>query len=167
MLNRAGQLKSRSIRFVYAIKDSIFDELGVRAAREEGDMAASRKLDAVDLEMARANRTKFFDLVIPVVPFITHRSARDLMDAVMKESGSRISSELIDLAARHLVDMRLIKNIHNEFVIFRQKVLGGEGSRLGLSEDVLFAMMLYKSTHLSDFEEIKLGKSRLDRLYRC
>jgi len=165
LLNRAGQLKSHSIRFIYAIKDSIFDELGFRAVREEGDIAKSKTLDAVDLEMARANRTKFFDLVIPVVPFITHRSARDLMDAVMKESGSNISCELIDLVARYFVDMRLIRNIRNEFVIFRQKVLGGEGGRLGLSEDVLFAMMLYKSTNLSDFEEIKLGKSRIDRLY--
>lgn len=165
LLNRAGQLGGRRIRFIYAIKDSIFDELGVRAAREEGDIETAGKLDAVDLVMARANRTKFFDLVIPVVPFITHRNARDLMDRVMKESGSTISSELIDLAARYLVDMRLIKNVHNEFVIFRQKVLGGEGSQLGLSEDVLFAMMLYKSTHLSDFEDIKLGKSRMDLLY--
>lgn len=166
LLNRAGQLDGRSIRFIYAIKDSIFDELGVRAAREEGDIEKAQKLDAVDLEIARTNRTKFFDLVIPVVPFITHRSARDLMDTVMKDSGSTISNELIDLAARHLVDMRLIKNIRNEFVIFRQKVLGGDGSQLGLSENALFAMMLYKSTHLSDFEDIKLGKSRLDRLYR-
>jgi hypothetical protein len=166
LLNRAGQLKGRRIRFIYAIKDSIFDELGVRAAREEGDIEAPGKPDAVDLEMARANRTKFFDLVIPVVPFITHRSARDLMDKVMKDSGSTISSELIDLSARYLVDMRLIKNVHNEFVIFREKVLGGEGTRLGLSEDALFAMMLYKSTHLSDFEDIKLGKSRIDRLYQ-
>lgn len=166
LLNRAGQLKGRKIRFVYAIKDSIFDELGLRAAQEEGDIEAPEKHDAVDLEVARANRTKFFDLVIPVVPFITHRSARDLMEKVMKESGSTISSELIDLSARYLVDMRLIKNVYNEFVIFRKKILGGEGTRLGLSEDVLFAMMLYKSTHLSDFESIKLGKSRIDRLYQ-
>lgn len=166
LLNRAGQLDGRRIRFIYAIKDSIFDELGVRAAREEGDIETPEKLDAVDLEIARANRTKFFDLVIPVVPFITHRSARDLMDSVMKGSGSNISSELIDLAARYLVDMRLIKNIRNEFVIFRQKVLGGDGGQLGLSENALFAMMLYKSTHLSDFEDIKLGKSRIDDLYR-
>jgi len=165
LLNRAGQLKGRKIRFIYAIKDSIFDKLGVRAAAEEGDSDSPERVDTVDCEMARANRTKFFDLVIPVVPFITHRNARDLMDRVMKQSGSTISSELIDLSAQHLVDMRLIKNVHNEFVIFRSKVLDGEGGGLGLSEDALFAMMLYKSTHLKDFENIKIGESRLDVLY--
>lgn len=165
LLNRAGQLKGRKIRFIYAIKDSIFDKLGVRAAVEDGEIDSLARTDSVDCEMARTNRTKFFDLVIPVVPFITHRNARDLMDRVMKESGSTISSELIDLSAQHLVDMRLIKNIHNEFVIFRAKVLDGEGGGLGLNEDALFAMMLYKSTQLRDFEDIKIGESRLDDLY--
>ncbi len=165
LLNGAKQLSGHSICFIYAIKDSIFDELGIRAAREEGEADASEKSDAVEVELARVNRTKFFDLIIPVVPFVTHRSARDLMFRVMSEFDHDVSDKLIDLAARHLVDMRLIKNVRNEFVIFRQKVLGGEGSELKLSEGALFAMMLYKSTHLSDFEAIKVGKSKLDRLY--
>ncbi|MHB1342762.1 MAG: YobI family P-loop NTPase [Thermoleophilia bacterium] len=164
LLNRAGQLEGRNIRFVYAIKDSIFDELGIRAAREEGDVDIARGWDSVGAEMARANRTKFFDLVIPVVPFITHRSARDLM--VREMAGLPVSAKLIDLAARHLVDMRLIRNVRNEFLIFRQKVPCGEGSELGLKEDTLFAMMLYKSTHLSDFEAIKVGNSKIDDLYK-
>jgi len=180
LLNGARQLKGRSIRFVYAIKDSIFDELGLRAAREEGATpldSDTAQADAADAELARANRTKFFDLVIPVVPFITHLSARDVMSEVMKEMQHEVSNDLIDLAARHLADMRFIKNVRNEFVIFRQKVVPktkegsglAEGAQhlegLDLSEDSLFAMMLYKGTHLSDFEAIRLGKSNLDVLY--
>lgn len=165
LLNGAKQLDGRSIRFIYAIKDSIFDELGMRAARAESGVDASQPTDAADAEIARANRTKFFDLVIPVVPFITHRSARDLMVRVMSGIEHNISPELIDLAARHLADMRLIKNVRNEFLIFRQKILFGKESVPGLAEDQLFAMMLYKSTHLTDFEAIKAGRSNLDYLY--
>lgn len=51
-------------------------------------------------------------------------------------------------------------------MIFRQKILFDEESVPDLAEDQLFAMMLYKSTHLSDFEQIKMGKSRLDELYK-
>jgi hypothetical protein len=167
LLNGAKQLKGRNIRFIYAIKDSIFDQLGARAALEEGGIDASKQIDAADTELARANRTKFFDLVIPVVPFITHRSARDLMVRVMGGIEHRVSQELIDLAARHLADMRLIKNVRNEFVIFRQKILFDKESVPGLTEDQLFAMMLYKSTHLSDFEAIKSGQSKLDDLYQA
>ncbi|WP_419703004.1 DNA-binding protein [Promicromonospora sp. NFX87] len=175
LLNGAKQLDSRSIRFIYAIKDSIFDELGIRAAREAGaDLpetvpasAAVKQPDDDDAKLARANRTKFFDLVIPVVPFITHQSARDLMVRVLRDIEHEVSSDLIDLAARYQADMRFIKNVRNEFVIFRQKVLPTTEESLELTEDSLFAMMLYKGTHLSDFEAIRLGTSNLDRLYKA
>ncbi|MDJ0350578.1 hypothetical protein QMK22_14790 [Cryobacterium sp. PH29-G1] len=169
ILNGAKQTRRRRIRFVYAIKDSIFDELGARAAAQELDDAEKKPAapgddDAAVAEVARANRTKFFDLVIPVVPFITHRSARDLIIETMNDLDHEVTDELIDLAARHVADMRLIKNVRNEFAIFKRLVI--DNGDLDLDQDKLFAMMLYKSTHLSDFELIKLGKSNLDELYR-
>lgn len=164
ILNTAKQLEGRAIRFLYAIKDSIFEELGTRAAREAASGSDTPKMDAATVEVARANRTKFFDLVIPVVPFVTHQSARELMTGELEDLRHAVSDDLVDLVAQHVPDMRLIKNIRNEFVIFRQQVIGR--SSLQLTEDALFAMVLYKSTHLSDFEQIKLGKSSIDDLYR-
>lgn len=162
LLNGAQQLKGRNVRFIYAIRDSIFDELGERAAEEED---SAEQDDAAEANLARANRTKFFDLVIPVVPFITHRSARDLLVSTLSDIDHSVSTELIDLAARHVADMRLIKNIRNEFAVFRERVI--VNGSLELSEDALLAMMFYKSTHLTDFEKIKLGNSNLDLLYRA
>lgn len=167
ILNAAKQLDGRLIRFLYAIKDSIFEELGTRAAREAAarpDAPDEPVTDAATLEVARANRTKFFDIVIPVVPFITHQSARELMAAELTDLTHSISDGLIDLVAQRVADMRLIKNIRNEFVIFQEQVI--RKSSLELDDDRLFAMVLYKSTHLSDFERIKLGTSNLDTLYR-
>jgi hypothetical protein len=172
LLNSAKQLGGRDIKFIYAIKDSIFDELGERAAQEEIsedegeplESAAKARIDAAGAQLARANRTKFFSLVIPVVPFITHRSARDLLDQTLHGLDHDIKPELIDLAAQHVADMRLIKNIRNEFVIFKNRVI--DAGTLDLDQNSLFAMVLYKSTHLSDFELIRLGQSKLDDLYR-
>lgn len=175
-LNSAQQLRGRTVRFVYAIKDSIFDELARNArpdgpdspkAPAEGEEAPPRAAgeDAARAELARANRTKFFDLIIPVVPFLTHRSARDLVAATMNDIDHGVSAELIDVAARHVADMRLIKDIRNEFTIFRQRVM--TAGDLELTDDALFAMILYKTTHLSDFEAIRLGSSDLDEVYRA
>lgn len=172
ILSGAKQLRGRKIRFIYAIKDSIFDELGARAAKDEATDETEpateeerRRRDAAEAEVARANRTKFFDLVVPVVPFITHRSARDLLVQTMgEELDHAVSHELIDLTARHVADMRLIKNIRNEYAIFKRQVI--DTGSLDLGEDGLFAMVLYKSTHLADFELIKLCKSNIDELYR-
>jgi hypothetical protein len=171
LLNGAGQLKKRRIRFIYAIKDSIFVQIGKLASQEEDEDDEEQAEPTSDLVVAdaeRANRTKFFDLVVPVVPFITHRNARNLMDDVLRGINGTISSELIDLAARHVTDMRLIKNVRNEFIIFKDKVFQtDDGGELALSDDGLFAMMLYKSTHLADFEGIKTGRSKLDDLYEA
>lgn len=153
LLNSSKKRENNPIRFIYAIKDSIFDH-----------NLLTDKL--AHTEIARANRTKFFDLVIPVVPFITHRSARDHATDILKEIDHEINEELIDLACRYVPDMRLLKNVRNEFIVFRDRIFAGDGEELNLSETELFAMMLYKSTHLSDFEAIRFGESKIDQIYR-
>lgn len=164
LLNASPQIET-PIRFIYAIKDSIFDRIGLETEGRKSDTTISRIKDPAEAESVRANRTKFFDLVIPVVPFITHRSARNLTAQILRGIDHDVSNDLVDLAGRYVPDMRLLKNVRNEFVVFRDRIFSGDGQKLELSETQLFAMMLYKSTHLSDFEVIRLGRSALDKLY--
>lgn len=163
ILNNSKQL-GRNIRFVYAIKDSIFEMLGSEGPDSSGGETV-QTVDSAKAENERANRTKFFDLVIPVVPFITHRSSRDHLTEMLSRSGFEISRDLINLVARHIADMRLLKNIHNEFAIFREQLLLPKDRLKGLDADSLFAMVVYKNIHLSDFELIKTGVSNLDEVY--
>lgn len=171
LLNSSPRIQKRKepVRFIYAIKDSIFDQLGGGGNARDGqrviEPSISEAKDPSQAEVIRANRTKFFDLVIPVVPFITHRSARNLAAKLLGEIEHEVKPELIDLAAQHVPDMRLLKNVRNEFVVFRDRIFSGDGEDLRLSQTDLFAMMLYKGTHLTDFEEIRTGTSNLDKLY--
>lgn len=164
LLNVSHQIK-KPICFIYAIKDSIFDRIGLSAEgrKLEPDLVVIN--DSAQAEAVRANRTKFFDLVIPVVPFITHQSARNLAVQLLGDIKQEVALELLDLVARYVPDMRLLKNVRNEFIVFRDRIFSGDGKQLNLSETELFAMMLYKSTHLTDFEKIRLGNSKLDALY--
>lgn len=165
LLNASPKIR-KPIRFIYAVKDSIFDREGLRQEGRKADVALAGIDDPAQAEAIRANRTKFFDLVIPVVPFITHRSARNLTAQILKGIEHEVSDDLVDLAGRFVPDMRLLKNVRNEFVVFRDRIFSGDGKQLKLSETHLFAMMLYKSTHLSDFEIVRLGESKLDQLYK-
>ncbi|KUM41948.1 DNA-binding protein [Pseudomonas sp. EpS/L25] len=165
LLNVSPQIK-KPIRFIYAIKDSIFDRIGLEADGRKRDAEVLATGDPAQVEAVRSNRTKFFDLVIPVVPFITHRSARNLAVQLLAQIEHEVAPELLDLAAQYVPDMRLLKNVRNEFIVFRDRIFSGDGEQLNLSETDLFAMMLYKSTHLADFETIRLGKSKLDILYK-
>ena len=158
ILNTAKQLDGRLIQFIYAVRDSVFEPVG-----QSVDGAS---VDAAQRGLVRADRTKFFDLVIPIVPFITHRSARDLMSGVLNGIEPVISPQLVTIVAKHVADMRLIKNIHNEYVIFNEKLLTTRDALPGLTSDALFAMIVYKNVHLSDFEQVRLGQSRLDDVYR-
>lgn len=155
ILNSAEQLGGRNICFIYAMKDSIFELLEKKNAEQHDD----------DTDTLYTNRTKFFSLIVPVVPFVSHASARDLMDALMKDVSHEVSDNLIDLTSRYVPDMRLMKNIRNEFIVFKRQVIAKEG--LKLPDDGLFAMMVYKNMYLADFEKIRLGKSNLDKLYQA
>lgn len=157
LLNTARQLDGRNIRFIYAVRDSIFGKHGQTKAEVKADQARA--------EVARSNRTKFFELIVPVVPFITHKNARDLMHELLTERGQAISKELISLAARHVADMRLVNNIVNEYEIFKHRLLDVDIPVPGLDPDRLFAMVVFKNAYMSEFEDIRLGKSSLDVLW--
>lgn len=157
LLNSAQQLDGRNIRFIYAVRDSVFEKLGRDATAPSTDEARA--------ELARANRTKFFELIIPVVPFITHKNARDLMSDRLEKRGHTISKDLVDLAARHLADMRLIHNVINEYEVFKHRLLDVATPVPELDPDRLFAMILFKNAHMADFEKIRHANSSLDTLW--
>jgi hypothetical protein len=147
---------------VYALRDSIFEQLGHDTKTLDDDAAQA--------EAVRANRTKFFDLVIPLIPFITHRTARELLGQVLVDNRlapvPKVSDELVDLVARHIPDMRLLTNIRNEYSIFAKRLITDDHGMDTLTANQLFALVVYKNLHLEDFELMLLGRSKLDAVYR-
>ncbi|MDV6261918.1 YobI family P-loop NTPase [Rhodococcoides yunnanense] len=161
LLNNSKQIRASPIRFIYALRDSIFEKLGHDTISEHDDAAHA--------ESVRANRTKFFDIVIPIVPFITHRTSRDLLAQILSKSELApevsVAGELIDLTARHLPDMRLLTNIRNEYVLYSTRLIMEKRGIDPLEAAKLFAMVVYKNVHLADFERVQQGRSDLDSVY--
>ena len=166
LLNNAEQIRDeknqskKKITFIYAMKDSIFEPQTVA----DTDEVPKGNQDRAFEEIQRTNRTKFFDVIIPVVPFVTHRSARDLMRQELEGVKPKVSDELIDRVAKYVPDFRLLRSVCNEYTMYARFVLGN--GDLKLEPDKLFALMLYKSVHLKDFERIHLGQSKLGEVYR-
>lgn len=162
--------KEQTLHFIYAIKDSLFEQLGTEDIHNEDNISREKRVDLVELAVKRANRTKFFEIVIPIVPFISYRNARDhfirIIDSLELPEKYRISRPLIDLVARHTTDMRLMINIRNEFSVFAEHLLWAENSAPGMTADHLFALVVYKNFHLADFESIAQHSSTLDKLER-
>ena len=157
LLNSAPQLTARPVRFVYAMRDSLFqkleDELREPPSSGDADAAESDDVTSEDPDVARhdverANRTKFFDIVIPVVPFITRENARDVMTKAFRKDGYGVSDRLLDIVARHIADMRLVTNVRNEFKVFHHHLIKGPHPVPDLDADKLLAIVVYKNVHL-------------------
>lgn len=181
LLNNSGQIRRRPIKFVYAVRDSIFEQLDIEvgpAEEDSGDekehtesksgVATAKSADPDSLRLTSTNRTKFFDLIVPMVPFISHRTSRELIDGQLEAvpEEERPTQEVLDIVGAYLTDMRLIKNICNEYEVFSRRILAKNGL-MELRSDGLFAMVVYKNLWMADYEAIRTGDSRLDDIYRA
>lgn len=155
LLNSSSSLGR--IVFVYAIRDSVFEQIeGVRNPDKD---------DPVRQAVRIGGRPKFFDVIIPVVPFVNADNARDLMSRAMKSGDFSISPAAIRMSARYTADMRLIHNIRNEFEVYRNRLIAPQTHVYGISDDLVFAMVVFKNVFPTDFEKIRHKGSTLDHLY--
>lgn len=165
ILNQDPSNKRRAICFVYAVRDSIFDVADQHRAGESAESGNVSYLIAENIE--RANRTKFFDVIIPMVPFMSPASAKGWIYEEFQNDG--IDLRLIGLLSKHVTDMRLIKNIHNEFLVFNNELMAAteeQSGKLKLDVDRVLAIVAYKSIYPRDFEKLRMGTSCLDDIYR-
>lgn len=187
---RIAVAPGRQLCFIYAIKDSLFERLAEREPEQKDDRGKAEADSRADDEKTagprenvedrtkaqrealaeRANRTKFFDVVIPLVPFLSHRNARDVLEKELAQRSvpaGTVSRALLSLVARYVTDMRLLLNILNEFTVYAQRLLWVNHPAPELTGDRLFALVAYKNFHLADFEAIPVRKSALDDLDRA
>lgn len=169
LLNNSKQLR-KPVRFVYAMRDSLFEEIAGITARgrdadalENADEQSPDEAELNRLVESAADRAKFFDLVLPMVPFATLRTSLDLWIDEVPDS-TRVTRDALRIAARHVHDMRLIRNVSNEFHVFSEELTKNKIG--GLRPDEIFALMLYKNVYLDDFEGIRTGLSVLDTAER-
>lgn len=165
ILNQDPSNKGRAICFVYAVRDSIFDVADQHRAGESAESGNVSYLIAENIE--RANRTKFFDVIIPMVPFMSPTSAKGWISEEFQNDG--IDLRLIQLLSNHVTDMRLIKNMHNEFLVFNNELTAAteeQPGKLKLDVNRVLAIVAYKSIYPRDFEKLRMGTSCLDDIYR-
>lgn len=162
LLNGSRQV-GRQVVFVYAIRDSVFEKID--SLESSSSPVSDVSSDHVKESLQSASRTKFFDVIIPVVPFVSPDNARDVMTRAMKSADFKIKPALIRLAARHVADMRMIHNIRNEFEVYRHELVASKRRLPDITDDLVFAIVLYKNTHLADYERIRHRDSSLDHLF--
>lgn len=122
LLLNESKVIDRKISFVYAVKDDMF----------------------VD-----ADRVKCFDYITTVIPVINRSNAKEKLKEELEKRGvTEIKDSCMQDLGFFLHDMRLLKNIANEYVQYREKLSNG------ISCEKLLAMIVYKNYHPKDFADL-------------
>lgn len=128
ILNLSEEI-GRRIVFLYALKDDIF------ANAEE--------------------RTKFFDYIIPVIPFVNASNSGDLFRRKITDlhiPEAEVSSSFITDISVFVNDMRVLTNVVNEFELYCNLL------DKKLKKDKLLTMILYKNLYPTDFSLLHQNK---------
>ncbi|WP_459178093.1 YobI family P-loop NTPase [Microbacterium halophytorum] len=173
LLNSSRQVRRRVI-FIYAIRDSVLGRIGAEKTTSKGEPSDTAAADTTPvLEIDKANRTKYFDVIIPIVPFVTADNARDLLMEIMQphlahnEGAPGISPSLIRLAARHVADMRTLLSIRNEFEVHLDRLMTSARAPMpDINHDIILSLVLLRATSPDAYEKIRLKTSPLDDLNR-
>lgn len=131
LLNNDDAIKGKPIVFAYAVRDDIF---------------------------SKEDRTKFFDFIIPIVPVINETNSGEILLQRFQEAKGKgvehnISQEFVLDVSPYVSDMRVLQNIYNEFVIYKDTLRTTQ--ELSLSDEQMLAMIIFKNIHPSDFADIQ------------
>lgn len=138
LLNNSKQI-NRKITFVYAVKEDIFSNSKEEIEEHESEI-----------------RTKFFELIIPIIPVIDTFNSREYLVPMMKEKSVKnldgnFENFLKDISL-YISDLRLLTNIVNEFFTYLD--IHGSLSR-SMNKEALFSIIALKNLVPSAFTELQ------------
>lgn len=134
-----GQLEKRDdkrvLRFIYLLRDDVF---------------------------VSKDRTKFFDYIVPIVPVLDATNSYDQFILHLKKNDvyCKLDKKFLQGLSLYVDDMRLLKNICNEFLIYYNRVNTTE-----LDYNKMFALITYKNLFPRDFSDLQLGRGFVFSLF--
>lgn len=127
----------KPLRFFYLIRDDVF---------------------------TASDRSKFFDFIIPVVPFVDASNSCDQLLERFEKAGFEgfFTKRFLQDVSLYLGDMRLVANIVNEFIVYHGRL---SGSGLATKPDRQLAMVIYKNLYPGDFDLLQKGRGYVYALF--
>ena len=127
--------EEKVLRFFYLLKDDIF---------------------------ITKDRAKFFDYILPVVPVLDSSNSYNKIKEFFV--GSTVEEKLNDRflkgLALYIDDIRVLKNIYNEFVIYYERL-----KKIDLDPNRMLALVTYKNLFPRDFADLQLNKGFVHAIF--
>lgn len=120
--------EERIFRSVYMIKDSLF---------------------------VSKNRTKFFDFILPIVPIVDSKTSENKLIELLNGIDSKPGDSVIANISLYIDDMRLLKNVVNEYIVYSRVIPLKE---IDLNANNLFALITLKNVFPYEFDLLQEDK---------
>lgn len=108
------------------------------------------------------DRTKFFDFIIPVVPVVDGSNSYDQFIDHFKSARifEDFKAEFLQGISLYIDDMRVLKNICTEYLIYYHRIQSTE-----LDRNKLLAIIVYKNLFPKDFSDSQLNRGFVYSLF--
>lgn len=154
-------------------------ELSILIKQSKDVIQPVKFIYSVKDELILEDKTKFFDIIIPVIPIIDYSNSKNLFliklasffekeniekeNELGHESKSCLDKNFISEVSNYVYDMRTVINICNEFKLYN-KILTVDKPNIELNK--LFAIVFYKNIIPEDFAKIQKQTSQLHKIFR-
>ena len=138
LINESKTIKNRVV-FVYTTNSSIFEK--------------------------PEDRTKLFDITIPIIPFLSRISVSSYIEKGLKELGvySQEAAKVLSLCVATTVDMRVIKSLVNRYNLLRKafSFTDSDDNKVRNCASIVLIVELYPE----EYEKLMRGISTIDDKY--
>ncbi|MCC9066221.1 hypothetical protein [Flavobacterium piscisymbiosum] len=152
-------------------------ELSILIKQSKDVIQPVKFIYSVKDELILEDKTKFFDIIIPVIPITDYSNSKNMflskLDSFFNkgktedESGKEIKSYLdknfISEVSNYVYDMRTVINICNEFKLYNEILIIDKPI---IDKNKLFAIIFYKNIFPDDFALIQKNESKLHRVFK-
>lgn len=137
---------NKPVRFIYLLNDSLF---------------------------CTSSRTKFFDFILPIVQILDYSTSNNKFKEYFGSLKESLNEKILKYVSYYVGDMRLLKNIVNEYMVYSEIVLPQDNnskvnkpSEQDYSErDKLFALITLKNVLPNEFELLQKGEGYIKTFF--
>lgn len=132
LVNNKLREENKTLKFIYLLRDDIF---------------------------ISKDRTKFFDFIIPIIPVVDASNSYDKFIELFKNINQyNFDDNFLYSLSLYIDDMRILKNIYNEFLIYYNELNKTEETSTKINSNKILSMIVYKNLFPKDFSDLQLSQ---------
>ncbi|WP_338945925.1 hypothetical protein KST17_09295 [Fusobacterium canifelinum] len=132
LVNNKLKEENKTLKFIYLLRDDIF---------------------------ISKDRTKFFDFIIPVIPVVDASNSYDkFIELFQNINQYNFDDNFLYSLSLYIDDMRILKNIYNEFLIYYNELNKTEETSTKINSNKILSMIVYKNLFPKDFSDLQLNQ---------